>query len=140
MKEQINNLKEFNEAFEIGANTPELRFDLMAEENEEYLQACIIDDKVEIADALGDMLYILCGTIINHGMEDKIEEVFKEIHRSNMSKLGQDGKPMINGFNIFNDNKPMGKVLKGPNYSEPNIQGVLDGTYKPIKRYVKING
>ena len=140
MKEQINNLKEYNEAFEIGANTPELRFDLMAEENEEYLQACIIDDKVEIADALGDMLYILCGTIINHGMEDKIEEVFKEIHRSNMSKLGQDGKPMINGFNIFNDNKPMGKVLKGPNYSEPNIQGVLDGTYKPIKRYVKING
>jgi len=140
MKEQINNLKEFNEAFEIGANTPELRFDLMAEENDEYLQACIDGSEVEIADALGDMLYILCGTIINHGMEDKIEEVFKEIHRSNMSKLGSDGKPMINGYNIFNENKPIGKILKGPNYSEPNIQGVLDGTYKPFKRYVKING
>lgn len=139
MKEQINNLKEFNEAFEIGANTPELRFDLMAEENDEYLQACKDGSEVEIADALGDMLYILCGTIINHGMEDKIEEVFKEIHRSNMSKLGSDGKPMINGYNIFNENKPIGKILKGPNYSEPNIQGVLDGTYKPIKRFVKMN-
>lgn len=139
MKEQINNLKEFNEAFEIGANTPELRYALMAEENDEYLQACKDNDQVEIADALGDMLYILCGTIINHGMEHKIEEVFKEIHRSNMSKLGSDGKPLINGFNAFNENKTMGKVLKGPNYSEPNIQGVLDGTYKPIKRYIKIN-
>jgi predicted HAD superfamily Cof-like phosphohydrolase len=141
MKEQINNLKEFNEAFKIDANDdPQLRYELMAEENDEYLEACENEDKVEIADALGDMLYILCGTIINHGMENVIEEVFKEIHRSNMSKLGPDGKPMINGFNIFNDSKPMGKILKGPNYSEPNIQGVLDGTYKPFKRYVKING
>jgi len=141
MKEQINNLKEFNEAFKIDANDdPELRYNLMAEENDEYLEACENEDRVEIADALGDMLYILCGTIINHGMENVIEEVFKEIHRSNMSKLGSDGKPLINGYNIFNENKTMGKILKGPNYSEPNIQGVLDGTYKPFKRYVKING
>ena len=56
----------------------------MAEENQEYLQAAKNNDLVEVADALGDMLYILCGTIIEHGMQDKIEEVFDEIQKSNL--------------------------------------------------------
>lgn len=94
----------------------ELRFNLMKEENEEYLEAANAGDLVEVADALGDMLYILCGTIIEHGMQDKIEDVFKEIQRSNMSKLGEDGKPIYRGD---------GKVLKGPNYFKPNIKEVL---------------
>ena len=93
-----------------------LRFDLMKEENEEYLEAAEDNDLVEIGDALGDMLYILCGTIISHGFQDKIEAIFDEIQRSNMSKLGADGKP------IYRED---GKVLKGPNYFKPNIENIL---------------
>ena len=70
-----------------------------------------------MADALADMLYILCGTILEHGMQYKIEEVFEEIQRSNMSKLGADGKP------IYRED---GKVLKGPNYFKPDIQTIID--------------
>lgn len=75
-------------------------------------------DLVEVADALGDMLYILCGTILEHGLQHKIEEVFEEIQRSNMSKLGADGKP------IYRED---GKVLKGPSYFKPNIGEILEG-------------
>ena len=101
---------------DIGEDRNMLRFNLMKEENEEYLEAAQNNDLVEVADALGDMLYILCGTIIEHGMQDKIEEVFNEIQRSNMSKLGADGKP------IYRED---GKVLKGPNYFKPNIKEIL---------------
>jgi predicted HAD superfamily Cof-like phosphohydrolase len=62
------------------------------------------------------MLYILCGTILEHGMQHKIEEVFEEIQRSNMSKLGQDGRP------IYRED---GKVMKGPNYFKPDIETIL---------------
>jgi predicted HAD superfamily Cof-like phosphohydrolase len=72
---------------------------------------------VEVADALGDMLYILCGTIIEHGLQYKIEAVFEEIQRSNMSKLAKDGTP------IYRED---GKVLKGPNYVRPNIKEILN--------------
>ena len=63
------------------------------------------------------MLYILCGTIIEHGLQDKIDDVFNEIQRSNMSKLDEDGQP------IFRED---GKVLKGPNYFKPNISKILN--------------
>lgn len=128
MKNKIAAVHEFHSAFKLGIkNTPTanigsnrnmLRFNLMKEENEEYLEAAENNDLVEVADALGDMLYILCGTIIEHGMQDKIEEVFNEIQRSNMSKLGEDGKP------IYRED---GKVLKGPNYFKPNIEAILEG-------------
>ena len=88
----------------------------MKEENEEYLQAAKENDLVEIGDALGDMLYILCGTIISHGFQDKMESIFDEIQRSNMSKLGKDGKP------IYRED---GKVMKGPNYFKPNLTKIL---------------
>ena len=127
MKRKIKAVQEFHESFGLGvqhspvarlsAEKLKLRFDLMDEENKEYLEAAQNNDLVEVADALGDMLYILCGTIIEHGMQDKIEEVFDEIQRSNMSKLGADGKP------IYRDD---GKVLKGPNYFKPNIADILD--------------
>ena len=94
-----------------------LRYNLMKEENEEYLNACKEGDILEIADALGDMMYILCGTILSHGLQYKIEEIFEEIQSSNMSKLGQDGKP------IYRED---GKVLKGPNYFKPNIKKILN--------------
>ena len=126
----INKLKavqEFHESFGLGIqhkpiakleeNKLKLRFDLMTEENEEYLEAAKNNDLVEVADALGDMLYILCGTILEHGMQYKIEEVFNEIQRSNMSKLGKDGNP------IYRED---GKVLKGPNYFKPNILKIIE--------------
>ena len=127
MKNKIAAVSEFHKAFNLGMKeTPAanlgikknlLRYELMREENEENLEAANNDDLVEVADALGDMLYILCGTIIEHGMQHKIEEVFNEIQRSNMSKLGADGKP------IYRED---GKVLKGPNYFKPNIQSILE--------------
>jgi len=128
MKEKLDAVKAFHEAFglgvsgEPGANLGNdknlLRYKLMREENEEYLEAAQNGDLIEVADALGDMLYILCGTILEHGMQHKIDEVFKEIQRSNMSKLGADGKP------IYRED---GKVLKGPHYFKPNIGDILKG-------------
>jgi predicted HAD superfamily Cof-like phosphohydrolase len=88
----------------------------MQEENEEYLNAAKENDIVEVVDALGDMLYILCGTILTHGMQHKIEEVFDAIQESNMSKLNKDGKP------IYRED---GKVLKGPNYFKPDIKNIF---------------
>lgn len=89
----------------------------MKEENEEYLEAVKNNDLVEVADALGDMLYILCGTIIEHGLQDKIDAIFNEIQKSNMSKLDKDGEP------IYRED---GKVLKGQNYFKPNITKILN--------------
>jgi len=126
MKKYTEAVKKFHSAFKIGhLENPKanlgldknmLRYKLMREENEEYLEAANADDLVEVADALGDMLYILCGTIIEHGLQYKIDEVFEEIQRSNMSKLGQNGQP------IYRED---GKVLKGPNYFKPNIEAIL---------------
>lgn len=127
LAEAISSVEEFHTAFgidnnyELTADLPaevnQLRYKLMREENEEYLEAASNADIVEIADALGDQLYILCGTILKHGLQDKIGEVFREIQRSNMSKLGADGKP------IYRED---GKVLKGENYFRPNIKAILD--------------
>ena len=127
MQNKISSVKKFHESFKIGYNNfpvadlgkekHKLRFDLMAEENNEYLEAADNGDLIEVADALGDMLYILCGTIIEHGLQDKIDDVFNEIQRSNMSKLDEDGQP------IFRED---GKVLKGPNYFKPNISKILN--------------
>ncbi len=126
MKNKIEAVKAFHKAFkleyretqkaDLGLDKNTLRFNLMKEENEEYLEAANNSDLVEVADALGDMLYILCGTILEHGLQHKIEEVFNEIQRSNMSKLGEDGQP------IYRED---GKVLKGPNYFKPNIEAIL---------------
>jgi predicted HAD superfamily Cof-like phosphohydrolase len=127
MKDKLQAVQRFHESFGLGVSRQlranlgvtknSLRFNLMDEENREYLEAANNNDMVEVADALGDMLYILCGTILEHGMQHKIEEVFNEIQQSNMSKLGADGKP------IYRED---GKVLKGPNYFKPNIAGILE--------------
>ena len=127
MKKQINHVAKFHDVFQIGNElipisavgkpTFTLRYNLMKEENEEYLEACENNDLVEIADALGDQMYILCGTILKHGLQHKIEEVFEEIQKSNMSKLDAAGKP------IFRED---GKILKGENYFKPNIKSILE--------------
>lgn len=127
MKNKIDAVAQFHNSFglgvaekpkaNLGSTKNQLRFNLMDEENKEYYEAAENNDLVEVADALGDMLYILCGTILEHGMQHIIEEVFEEIQRSNMSKLGADGQP------IYRED---GKVLKGPDYFKPNIKSILD--------------
>lgn len=126
LAEKIKSVAEFHEVFQIGnadkitlisERDYTLRYNLLKEENEEYLQACQNNDLVEIADALGDQLYILFGTILKHGLQHKIEEVYDEIHRSNMSKLDEKGQP------IFRED---GKILKSSLYFKPNIKNILD--------------
>ena len=127
LKETIEAVEQFHTSFgiennyapttQLSENEIMLRYKLMCEENEEYLEAAQNGDIVEIADALGDQLYILCGTILKHGLQDKIAEVFQEIQRSNMSKLDADGKP------IYRED---GKVMKSELYFKPNIKAILD--------------
>lgn len=122
----VKAVEEFHDSFgiknnyeptaEVDSSEIKLRYDLMREENDEYLEAAEEGDLIEIADALGDQLYILCGTILKHGMQYKIMEVFEEIHRSNMSKLDENGKP------IYRED---GKVLKGENYFKPDIKKII---------------
>ncbi len=122
---KISSVAEFHEVFKIG-NASEmtlieerdytLRYNLIKEENDEYLEACKNGDMIEIADALGDQLYILFGTILKHGLQHKIEEVYDEIHRSNMSKLDEKGEP------IFRED---GKILKSNLYFKPDIGKIL---------------
>ena len=127
LKETIQAVETFHDAFKIENNNEptaqlsqqdyELRHRLMHEENEEYLEAAQNGDIVEIADALGDQLYILCGTILKHGLQHKIEEVFQEIQRSNMSKLDENGQP------IYRED---GKVMKSDLYFKPDIKSILE--------------
>lgn len=126
LHEKIKSVEEFHNVFQIGnadkvklieERDYTLRYNLIKEENEEYLDACKNGDIVEIADALGDQLYILFGTILKHGLEHKIEEVYDEIHRSNMSKLDEQGQP------IFRED---GKILKSSLYFKPDIKKILD--------------
>jgi predicted HAD superfamily Cof-like phosphohydrolase len=127
LSEVIDHVRAFHDAFrienkqeptvEIHPDTIHLRYKLMREENEEYLEAAREGDLVEVADALGDMLYILCGTILSHGMQHKIAEVFEEIQRSNMSKLDENGEP------IYRED---GKVMKSALYFKPNIAQILE--------------
>jgi predicted HAD superfamily Cof-like phosphohydrolase len=121
MKKQLEAVEKFHNAFgqnngkyprPLTEDEYELRHSLMQEENDEYLDACDENSLVEIADALGDQLYILCGTILRHGMQHIIEDVFDEIQASNMSKLGDDGKPVL---------REDGKILKGPGFFKPEI-------------------
>ncbi|MCX7744379.1 MAG: nucleoside triphosphate pyrophosphohydrolase family protein [Flavobacteriales bacterium] len=123
---KIQAVADFHNAFRIGNNHHPvalskdealLRYTLMREENEEYLEAAQKGDLVEIADALGDQLYILLGTILRHGLQDKIEAIFDEIHRSNMSKLDENGQP------IYRED---GKVMKSSLYFKPDIKSILE--------------
>jgi predicted HAD superfamily Cof-like phosphohydrolase len=126
LAEAIGHVRSFHDAFgipnaegptaAIGDRDALLRYKLIREENEEYLEAALRGDLVEVADALGDILYILCGTLLKHGLEHKIDEVFREIQRSNMSKLGADGRPI---------RRDDGKVMKGPAYFPPDIARFL---------------
>jgi predicted HAD superfamily Cof-like phosphohydrolase len=127
LEEAIDMVRKFHSAFgisnavaptgDIGQDDYLLRYKLMREENEEYLEAATHGNLVEVADALGDMLYILCGTMLKHGLQDHMDLVFREIQRSNMSKLDEQGRP------IYRED---GKVLKSHLYVKPNIAAALE--------------
>jgi len=95
--------------------TMELRYDLIKEELNELEEAMKIKNLKEIADALTDILYVTYGAGFAYGIN--LDKCFKEVQRANMSKLGDDGKP------IYNDK---GKVMKGPNYSPPNLKRFVE--------------
>lgn len=126
MKEQLAKVQEFHETYGVPVSPKptaalseeevQLRYKLLEEENSEYLEAALKGDLVEVADALGDALYILCGTMLSHGLQAEMEKVFAEIHRSNMSKLGSNGEPLY---------REDGKVIKGPNFTPPDLLSLL---------------
>lgn len=97
------------------SQTQQLRYDLIDEELEELKMAFDNDDVVEIADALTDLLYVVYGA--GHAFGIDLDDCFLEVHESNMSKLGKDGRP------IYRDD---GKVLKGPDFFQPNLKEILD--------------
>lgn len=94
-----------------------LRHKMIQEELDEYKEAYEEGDLVKMADALGDMMYLVVGGAIEIGIGSKMEEIMDEIQASNMSKLGADGKP------IYRED---GKVMKGPNYFPPNLKSILE--------------
>ena len=95
--------------------TMQLRFELIQEELNELKEAMKTKNLKEVADALTDILYVTYGAGYAYGID--LDKCFKEVQRANMSKLGKDGKP------IFNEK---GKVMKGPNYSEPNLKPFVE--------------
>ena len=95
-------------------NTRELRLELIAEELDELSDAVADRDMIQIADALTDLLYVVYGA--GHAFGLDLDECFQEVHASNMSKLGENGRP------IYRED---GKVMKGPGYFEPDLEGIL---------------
>lgn len=143
MKKQLKQLEEFQKAFNqchnqepslIDKDDFMLRYKLIEEELEEYKQACFDRDIVEISDAITDLLYVVLGTAVSHGIQNVLPDIFQEVHESNMSKLDDNGKAIINGLNGVNDKtRPHGKVLKSKNYFEPNINPILQKGYLNLK-------
>jgi predicted HAD superfamily Cof-like phosphohydrolase len=117
MKRQIEQVREFRKAFNLSTSVHdcngELHCELVDEELNEMMRA---KNNIEIADAIIDQMYLLIGYAINLQIEDKLEALFDEVHRSNMSKLDANGQP------IYRED---GKVMKGENYSKPNLKDIL---------------
>ena len=103
-------------------DTQALRYDLIKEELEELYEAMGQKDLVEVADALTDILYVTYGAGLAYGID--LDACFDEVQRSNMSKLGADGKP------IYRED---GKILKGPNYFEPDLKKYVQDVFFQVR-------
>jgi predicted HAD superfamily Cof-like phosphohydrolase len=121
-KTTLEQVQEFHETYGLPVaneqttgndQTKELRINLLQEELDELKEALDNDDLIETLDALIDLQYVLDGAFLSFGMQDVKTEAFNEVHRSNMSKLGEDGKPIRREGD--------GKVMKGPNYFKPDM-------------------
>lgn len=127
MKRQLDQLVEFHRVF--GAHVEDaptvdlpnevigLRVSLIQEELNEYRQAAEAHDLVEVADALSDLMYVVLGTYVSHGLQEVAEPLFAEVHRSNMSKLDENGQVIY---------RQDGKVLKSDRWSPPDLKRILD--------------
>jgi len=118
---KIEKVKEFHDKFKVPyKTTPEiprhrasLRVRLLKEEIKELQSAILENDVVEVLDALVDIEYVLKGTILEFGMQNIFDKAFAEVHNSNLSKLDENGEPIL---------REDGKVLKGDNYFKPNLK------------------
>ena len=122
---KIDSVLDFNKSFNLLKNNKpslieesefNLRHRLMTEELTEYLDACKEGDLIEVCDAIVDLLYVLNGMVVAHGVQYIIEDMYNEVHRSNMSKL-ENGKPLY---------RKDGKVMKGSEYFRPNIKKFIN--------------
>lgn len=122
----IQLLTNFNKAYSlpvnrkptlISAEESNLKFKLLLEELEEYKEACAKEDLVEVCDAIIDMTYVVYGIIVQHGLTEIFEDMFEEVHKSNMSKL-ENGKVL---------RRSDGKILKGSEYFKPNLKKYVNG-------------
>ena len=135
MRRQIKDLETFQKSFNSVYNTEptllkeedwKLRYKLSLEELDEYKEACEQGNIVEIFDAILDRLFLAFGDAVCHGLQDKLIDGFNEVVRSNMSKLDNNGKPIINGEdNVWDESRPKGKILKSKNFFEPNLKQFL---------------
>lgn len=121
---KLDMVRQFNKTYDIkiekspstiDEDSYKLRYNLMLEEVNEYLEACKNEDIVEVADAIVDMMYILYGFVLAHGLSDVIFDMFEEVHKSNMSKL-ENGKVL---------RRTDGKIMKGSEYFKPNLKQFL---------------
>ena len=122
MDKHLQQLRELHERFachikeaptaELPPGIGEVWARLIQEELDEYREALAAGDIIDIADALSDLLYVVMGTYLSHGLQDKAERLFDEVHRSNMSKLDEDGQPIY---------RADGKVLKSELYVPPDL-------------------
>jgi len=110
----------------IEQDLAEIRVSFLAEEIEEYLTANRSSNMVDVIDALVDLVYFIDGMIVIHGLQGIFDEAFDIVHQSNMSKLGDNGKPIL---------REDGKILKGNNYWEPTgrLRKLLDGEISPLR-------
>ena len=126
MIDQLRMLEEFHAVFgahsehtptvDLTDETIALRVSLIQEELNEYRQAAEGRDLVGVADALSDLMYVVLGTYVAHGLQDLAEPLFAEVHASNMSKLDEDGKVIY---------RADGKVLKSALWRPPDLEAIL---------------
>jgi predicted HAD superfamily Cof-like phosphohydrolase len=125
--EQLRMLEQFHSTFgahlertptvDLDAETIALRVSLIQEELDEYREAAEAHDLVEVADALSDLMYVVLGAYVTHGLQDVAEALFAEVHASNMSKLDANGQVLY---------RSDGKVLKSSLWRPPDLKGILD--------------
>lgn len=135
MQKQIEQLVQFQKAFYSGyATIPctlseedwKLRYALSKEELTEYKDACEEKNIVEIFDAILDRLFLVFGDAVCHGLQDYLVAGFEEVLSSNMSKLDDNGRPLLNGINTeFDSTKPLGKILKSEKFFHPRLDLIL---------------
>ena len=126
MIQPIKLLTEFNKAFSVPVNRKptlisneefKLKINLIKEELNEYENACSEEDITEVCDAIVDLAYVMYGMVVQHGLSDVFDDMFEEVHKSNMSKL-ENGRELT---------RSDGKIMKGSEYFTPDLNQFING-------------